>query len=801
MGFLSSDETNQIKQKISSNVSVLGKKYKVKKLDKILRSATFSEVDQLEDDGWEKTKKEYATKVVMSKEKIHSKKFEDKLWCMMYDLGFRTLNTEDDLKLKYGPNNEDFQQIDVLAVDDEVALIIECKSSKDYTKPSYKKDFESLERKINGFRQCIKEVFGEKRVKYLFATEKQILGEADKKRLESIKAAYYVDDNATSYICDIIKNYKKASKFQFFGIIFKGETINLESIDVPALSGTMGGKKYYMFSIEPGHLLKIGFVLHRTRTNEREDPTYQRLLVPARLRGIESFIENEGFFPNSIIVNFNTSITKTMKLQFQQSSSTKLKSKSRHGVLKIPNSYAIAYVIDGQHRLYGYANTEQVFKATIPVVAFENLTSDEQLGMFMDINENQKKIAPRLKLTLQEDINWNSTNTLSRMKALRSGVINRLADMTGPFREYLSIGEDNKELSPNYIDSALKKAPGLLPKVKASKLINDTGVLYDIQNQNPQEEMEKTRLCLSSLINSSFLYVSENFKELFENKKYFIRSNRGLFAYIYVLGSLNRFLTEKGHVDINTDVEDRLNFMIPYLKPLLEKLEEMSPNNDDPNNYLKIQGAAAEKTWSMYFESIIKEKHPEFYSEELKTFEETQDAEIQEEARACLDKIEAWIKETTINHLKELYGEAWNLEISNIEIPATKRAKEEQVRIYKDEGKRVKIDWQDMLFITDYLEISAKFWNKTPGEGVDYDENNFKRLFQKTSIDTEKVDGSSGKKKFQLGQMSSKDGLKWMKKVNNHRNTVMHIGTKSYGLNKEELEFLKTVLNTIALEK
>ena len=98
----------------------------------------------------------------------------------------------------------------------------------------------------------------------------------------------------------------------FFGIIFKGETINLNSIDVPALSGTMGGKKYFMFSIEPGHLLKIGFVLHRTRTNEREDPTYQRLLVPSRLRGIEKFIENDGF---SVVapISFTTPFSRTGK--------------------------------------------------------------------------------------------------------------------------------------------------------------------------------------------------------------------------------------------------------------------------------------------------------------------------------------------------------------------------------------------------------------------------------------------------------------------------------------------------------
>jgi len=45
--------------------------------------------------------------------------------------------------------------------------------------------------------------------------------------------------------------------------------------------------------------------------------------------------------------------------------------------------------------------------------------------------------------------------------------------------------------------------------------------------------------------------------------------------------------------------------------------------------------------------------------------------------------------------------------------------------------------------------------------------------------------------------MSSKDGLKWMRQVNNYRNIVAHIATKSYGLNKEEFDYLKSILNTI----
>ena len=63
------------------------------------------------------------------------------------------------------------------------------------------------------------------------------------------------------------------------------------------------------------------------------------------------------------------------------------------------------------------------------------------------------------------------------------------------------------------------------------KLINEEGVLYDLQVQNPQEEMDRVKFYISDLINKSYTYISQNYKDLFDNKSFFIRSNRGLYAF------------------------------------------------------------------------------------------------------------------------------------------------------------------------------------------------------------------------------------------------------------------------------
>lgn len=125
---------------------------------------------------------------------------------------------------------------------------------------------------------------------------------------------YFYNDNTFEYVDSLLKSYRDAAHYQFMGLIMNGQLINKEKIEVPAIEGTMGDKTYYMFSLEPHTLLKIGFVLHRTRANEAEMPTYQRLLIPSRLKGISKFIDSGGFFPNSAILNFNE---REAKLDFQ----------------------------------------------------------------------------------------------------------------------------------------------------------------------------------------------------------------------------------------------------------------------------------------------------------------------------------------------------------------------------------------------------------------------------------------------------------------------------------------------------
>lgn len=446
MAYLTDFQVDAIKSHMTDEKDLLLKKFRAKNLPYEKISVSIGEMSAYEALGFEvidKTRK----KVKMSRYKDASKEFEDDIWCMFYKLGFRILNTDEYLVVQWGPNPQDSHQLDVVAVGDDAIFVVECKAAEEWRTRSFKDDIDVMSKYKEGVTRALRQIYGsEKRVRFIFATRKCRVQQTGND-IERMKAndIYYLNDNTYDYISNLIVSYKDSVIYQFHGLMFKDELINKERICIPALQGLMGNQKYYLFSIEPSTLLKIGFVLHRTRVNDSMAPTYQRLLVPSRLKGISKFIDGGGYFPNSIIINFSAS-QENLKTEFKPLGNT-LDSKAKFGMLSIPNAYGIAYIIDGQHRVYGYASSKQKDNNTIPVVAFENMPSEEQLKIFMEINENQKAVKPSLRLDLEEDLYWSSGRLDSRMKALRSSIIKALAaDSNNVLYNKISVGEDSAQL-------------------------------------------------------------------------------------------------------------------------------------------------------------------------------------------------------------------------------------------------------------------------------------------------------------------------------------------------------------------
>ena len=778
MSFIDAVEIEQLKGKFTEDASLLGKLYKSKKSDYYIRNVDHNLVDGMLKDGWEEIG-QLKTKTTLKKQKKHSTKFEDDIWCQLYELGYRCLNISNDFRLHFGKDALDRKQIDVLAVNDDSILLIECKSSESPSKyPTLKTEFESLDKKIHGFTKTLEQLFGRgRKIKYVFATRNFRIDSdsADIRRLEATGSFFY-NDNTYEYVNSLIKAYKKAAHYQFMSLLFKGRLINKDRIEVPAIEGFMGSKKYYMFSIEPHLLLKIGFILHRTRANQAEMPTYQRLLIPKRLQGISKFINDGGYFPNSIILNFS----KNENLQFEASQRAE-DSRSKLGILKIPNAYAIAYIIDGQHRVYGYAESEFKENNTIPVVAFYGLESTEQLKIFMDINENQKAVSPTLRITLEKDLYWNSDRADSRMKALRSSIIDDLStSINGPLFNKISLGEDKAKLSASPFGDALI-ASGLLPKAKGNsfEIIGSEASLYNTNNHNYNDAMEQAQTSVVRFLNKCYEFVEENYPEIFNRERYFILSNRGTFAFIRLIGSLNAFETSKKNVDVLTNPEDRFNTISKYIRALMSQIQSLTKEEEE--RLLGKLGAGVDTYWFRYFQSLIQQKYPDFLPDGLLEWVERQDEALLESGRRYGTEVEKFIKRNVIHNLKILFKDDWDLEIGSIKNECVNRANAEIEKRYKEGLGRKEIPWTDMFFILDYKAIIEKYWTKQPTEPID----SFKTFEEIFSVN--------------IGHTfnSKTDKTRWLSLLNSYRNSYAHEGTKEKGLTKEEVKTLELIHNRL----
>lgn len=700
MAHLTELQVEKIREHMLHEEDALKNKYKAKNSQFDTKKVLHAEVETYEKNGWI-AGTPLKTKTPISKRKEHARQFEDDIWCMFYNLGFRILNSDENLHVQWGPNKEDTQQLDVVAVGDDAIFVVECKAAQTSVGHSFKTELNKMEQYMSGVAEALQQIYGNgKRVKFLFASRNYRINEEDIARMANA-GIFHLNDNSYNYINNLIKSYKESVIYQFYGLMFKDELINDEVIKIPVLKGKMGERNYYIFSIEPSTLLKIGFVLHRTRVNDSMAPTYQRLLVPSRLKGITKFIDGGGYFPNSIIINFSAA-NDDLKVKFTPIKAEK-DSQSEFGFLRIPNAYGIAYIIDGQHRVYGYAQSQHKEDSTIPVVAFENMESEEQLKIFMEINENQKAVSPSLRLDLEEDLYWKSARLDSRMKALRSSCIKALAANSNyVLYNKISVGEDPSLLAFKPFDTALGRS-GLIPKATSTQWTGDTDVcIYNTNETDIDKAMKDSRTRITKFIDGG--YAIADFIMTEEVKQDYLFSNRATFAFIALLGSLHTYLIKINAINPLSAIPERIAAIEPYIQHLANSLNNLS---DEENRTIKgVLGQGADTFWLRSYQNIINKQFPEYAPEELVEWKETQDQSLQQEGAERKADIRKQLRTLLFNRLEMVFGAKW---LNNVAI--LKNTVEG--RIIKEYGDSddfdmSEYDWRDYLEISEYREVIDK---------------------------------------------------------------------------------------------
>lgn len=613
---------------------------------------------ELIEEGWEEFKSYKNNKFVgVRKEKKFDELFEDRVWTLFARLGFTSMNRDRYFEMSYDYNNPSItQQIDVFAADEETVIIVECKASETIKEGNFKKPIEAFHGQMDGLRKEAQKRFPKAKVKFIWAAHNYIITPADQAKLREWDIAYF-SDAVINYYYELAKHLGTCARYQLLGNLFANQEIRNMEDKIPAIQGEMGGHKYYSFSIEPERLLKIGYVLHRNEANKNMMPTYQRIIKKKRLTDVQKFINSGGYFPNSLIISIDTG---GKGLQFDMSSTKVDGALSRLGVLHLPKKYRSAYIIDGQHRLYGYSDSEYAATNSVPVVAFVDLDRQEQIKLFMDINENQKAVPKTLRVTLNADMLWDSSDYNERRQALRSKIAQMFGEEdTSPLLGRVVIGEDEKSLikciTVEAIQSALKKCDFLTQYGKKNSILHDGS--FDVGSNQGTCDL------LYPFLEGCLRYIKDNAVDEWErgdSNDGMLTMNRGIQAIIRVINDIVNMLIERKEVSPKLQKTDEIvKQVVFYLDPLIEYLNTLTPKDrKDLRGY--FGGGADTRFWRAFQREIARQR-PDFQPEGLSEYWENEAKTYNADSITYLREIEVHIKSIIEEKLSMYYGDNWEI--------------------------------------------------------------------------------------------------------------------------------------------
>ena len=389
-----------------------------------------SEVEELKQKGWD-VKRAGKSKTKMRRSKVAGDLFEDRVWMMFYNLGFSHMNKDRKCKLQFDIYSK---QIDVIARDDENIFIVECRSSSEAGVYNAKKILEEYVGKKDEIQKSLESEWGRGcgRINIVVVVSSQEKRPEDEAYCQTNKDKniFLWSASDIEYMEKLLQQVGQSAKYQMYSVIFANKKNRKLKQPVSAIKGKIGKNIFYTFIISAKQLLKYAYVHHRDLTGIVEaSQVYQRMLKESKLKEIAKFIDIEGgYFPNSIIVNFSKPIHSISEKKCAEDISM--------CQIELPEYYGSAWIIDGQHRLYGAARAKR--DVLVPVLAFVNMETLEQANLFVEINEKQTSVPKNLLWDLYSDIYRDSKDEKQKLQFQIAETAKRMEN-SGPLSGYIDI--------------------------------------------------------------------------------------------------------------------------------------------------------------------------------------------------------------------------------------------------------------------------------------------------------------------------------------------------------------------------
>lgn len=690
------------------------------------------------------------SKLKLKRAKTHHALLEDRVWSLFYKLGYPSLSGKN-FKVRYNRTDGSVgeKEVDVFAKDDETCLIVECKSREKRGKRNLQTNIHETAQLQKPIANAIRKHFGQSyklKLIWLYATENIIWSEQDLERAQA-ENIRVITENELQYF-DAFANYLgPAGRHQFLAEFLEGQEIPaLENVKIPAVRGSFGPHTFYSFAISARHLLKIAFVNHQALDHPDSRPAYQRMINKGRIKKIGQFIVDGGFFPTNLLVNFSE------KCRFDLLANTgNSDDRLKFGWLYLPRKYKSAWIIDGQHRLYGFSNLPEKFlDQTLFIVAFEKLDPKVEADLFITINHEQKSVPKSLLVTLQADLKVGSSDPKEALSALASRLVRTLShDATSPFFGRFSI----PGIPPN--DSQNLTVPEVVKGLMASTLIGKLLLKKTVEGFLSAPTHEKTLLRARRVLNGYFRAIMDaNADRWTAGRAAHICVNPGLRAHLILLRDILRHLDKKGHVEPHGATEDDLiKAVVHFVEPIITFVRSASDAQVSAKFSKKFgEGGVTEYRFNLC--ELLVAKHPDFETEGFNAYKARQtDSRLKKINDDVLD-LQRVILDGTVRILKNAHGVGdqpsgekayWEVGIHNLEIKQAAFTKQQTFPIEKRGPKEAYLDLIDCI----------KIWKQA---------NNWEHFKDVFSFPLQDEKANAQKKYY----------LDWLEKLNDVRKTAAH---------------------------
>lgn len=616
-----------------------------------LRSVHPADVAELVQKGWT-LRRDGKRKSQIGKPKSHDRAFEDRVWCLAFAMGFTSLNGQQfTIEFERANGSVGRKQIDVYAADDEAVLVVECKSREGRGRRSLQKDLTETQALQDYIRKAVYASYGERpkpKLIWVYATSNIIWSDSDVDRANDAKIAI-VTENELQYFEAFLRHMGPAGKYQILAEFLKGQKIpGLDGMKVPAIQGKLGGQAFYSFVASPRYLLRIAFVNHQALNHPDGKPAYQRMISSKRIKEIGEYISGGGYFPTNILINFVSS-PRFEPLTTRDDTSTDV----RLGWLTLPQLYRSAWIIDGQHRLYGYSHlSNALLDENLFVLAFDRMNTRKEADLFITINHKQKSVPKGLLMSLLADLKLGDQDPKTAVSALASAVVRALnTDKTSPLsRRFATPGvppEANQNLT---ISEAVN---GLVRSDLVGRVVGRSRLAGPLCGATDDETITRARI----ILNSYFEQLRQANPSRWEaGRAAYVSTNPGIRAHLSLVAEIVRYLEHKNGLDFHALDEKKFATYVGELaKPVFEFVNAAS-DEEIAKRFSRKFGEGGLKEYLYNLFNLVHEGRTDFGPTEFLNWVAQSESDRVEDANRLVMLLSERLTNYVIDTLKAVHG-------------------------------------------------------------------------------------------------------------------------------------------------